>query len=94
MKLALFSGLLPTARIIMVTVNGYITTPVFGGQEGDLFNDIFCSSKDTGTLFFPYHLLGVSHHYDLDRCLLGQRFREYVLGYCYGRPDLQAVNQS
>ncbi|KAI0692934.1 hypothetical protein C8T65DRAFT_668937 [Cerioporus squamosus] len=32
----------------MVTMNGYIMTPVFGGQDGDLYNDVLCSTKDTG----------------------------------------------
>ncbi|RPD56499.1 hypothetical protein L226DRAFT_567689 [Lentinus tigrinus ALCF2SS1-7] len=31
----------------MVTLNSYITTPVFGGQEGELYNDILCTTKDT-----------------------------------------------
>ena len=75
----------------MVTVNGYITTPVFGGQEGELFNDVFCSTKDTGTLFFSRVLLRGSHHYGLGRCLLGQRFRGYVVGHRRGRQNSRGL---
>lgn len=36
----------------MVTITGYVMTPVFGGQEGELYNDVLYTNKDTGTLSY------------------------------------------